>query len=173
MNRLNCGKQLLCLCLVLLLTLALTACGGKTEDPVTSPEGNTTEPPALTPETKPEEEPEPEPPIPFTDVPEDVPYYNTIVWAYENGILSDGSTFDPDSPCTRAQVITFIWRAMGSPEPQTAENPFSDISSSDWYFKPALWAYENTIVTNTTFNSNNACTNAEALTFLWRAEGSP
>lgn len=67
----------------------------------------------------------------------------------------------------------FLWRATGSPEPQTAEAPFSDVSSSNWYYKPALWAYENHIITGTTFNPDNPCTNAEALTFLWRAEGKP
>ncbi len=61
----------------------------------------------------------------------------------------------------------------GSPEPQATESPFNDVSSADWFYKPALWAYENGIATGTAFNPGNPCTNAEALTFLWRAEGKP
>ncbi|MDE6260998.1 MAG: S-layer homology domain-containing protein, partial [Oscillospiraceae bacterium] len=113
------------------------------------------------------------PPIPYTDVPEDAPYYDAVVWAYKSGIASDGETFGPADACTRGQVMTFLWRAMGSPEPQALYNPISDISPSDWYYKPILWAYENDIVTSTTFNPGNLCTNGEALTFLWRAEDKP
>ncbi|MDE6260893.1 MAG: S-layer homology domain-containing protein, partial [Oscillospiraceae bacterium] len=110
---------------------------------------------------------------PYTDVAEDAPYYDAVVWAYENGIASDGSTFEPDSACTRGQVMAFLWRAKGSPEPQTTESPFSDVSSADWFYKPALWAYENGVATSAALNPGNPCTNGEALTFLWRAEGKP
>lgn len=161
--------------MLIALLILLTACGKQQTDQldeaVTPPEVDTKE--TLSPEPDPEPDLEPEPLIPFTDVPEDASYYDMVVWAYENGIVSDGSTFEPDSACTRAQVVMFLWRSMGSPEPQTAENPFSDISSSAWYYKPVLWAYENNIVTATTFNPDNACTNGETLTFLWRAEGKP
>lgn len=157
--------------LLLLLVLSLTACGNQVNETDMPPASDTKEPAVL--EPAPELEPEPEPPIPFTDVPEDASYYDTVVWAYEKGIVSDGSTFEPNSTCTRAQVIMFLWRTTGSPEPQIAEAPFSDVSSSNWYYKPALWAYENHIITGTTFNPDNPCTNAEALTFLWRAEGKP
>lgn len=161
--------------LLLLLVLSLTACGNQVNETDMPPASDTKEPAVLepAPELEPEPEPEPEPPIPFTDVPEDASYYDTVVWAYEKGIVSDGSTFEPNSTCTRAQVIMFLWRTTGSPEPQIAEAPFSDVSSSNWYYKPALWAYENHIITGTTFNPDNPCTNAEALTFLWRAEGKP
>jgi len=117
--------------------------------------------------------PTPTPPIPFTDVSEDSPYYDAVVWAYKNGIASDGETFGPSDTCTRGQVLTFLWRAMGSPEPWIMENPFDDTSPDDWYYKPALWAYQHNIATSTTVNPGNPCTNAEALTFLWRAEGKP
>lgn len=161
------------------LILSLTACSQPTADKQDTKQPNSTdisnhadistpEPPA-----EPEPEPEPEPRIPFADVPEDASYYDMVVWAYENGIVSDGSIFEPDSACTRGQVVTFLWRAVGSPEPQTTENPFSDISSSDWYYSPALWAYENGIAAGTAFNPGNPCTNGEVVTFLWRAEGKP
>ncbi len=175
MNILNLVKRVFCLCLALLLILTLAACGEKVDSSETPAKADTEENLILesVPEPEEEPEPEPEPPIPFTDVPEDASYYDTVVWAYESGIVSDGSTFEPDSTCTRAQVIMFLWRATGSPEPQTAEAPFSDVSSANWYYKPALWAYENHIITGTTFNPDSPCTNAKALTFLWRAEGKP
>lgn len=159
-------KRLLCLCLSLLLAVSLMACQGQAEEQDSTPPTASVQPTT-------ELTPTPTPPIPYTDVAEDSPYYDAVVWAYENGIASDGSTFEPDSACTRGQVITFMWRAMGSPEPQTTESPISDVSSSDWYYKPVLWAYESGISTSSAFKPNNPCTNGEALTFLWRAEGKP
>lgn len=157
-------KRALCLCLAFLLALSLAAC--KETD-----EQNSDQPTAsIQPTTAPTPTP---PPIPYTDVAVDAPYYDAVVWAYKNGIASDGETFGPADACTRGQVITFLWRAKGSPEPETAENPFSDVSASDWFYQPALWAYENGVATGTTFNPGNPCTNGEALTFLWRAEGKP
>ena len=159
-------KPILCLCLALLLLLSLAACDKQAEEQDSTP-------PTVVPTEEATPTPEPTPPIPFTDVPEDSYYYDAVVWAYENGIASDGNTFEPLSTCTRGQVITFLWRAMGSPEPQIIENPVSDIAPSNWYYKPVLWAYESGIATSTTFKPNNSCTNGEALTFLWRAEGKP
>lgn len=157
-------KRVLCLCLSLLLMVSLSAC--KETD-----EQNSAQP---TPSTQPTAAPTPTPPpIPYTDVAVDAPYYDAVVWAYKNGIASDGETFGPADACTRGQVITFLWRAKGSPEPETAESPFSDVSASDWFYQPALWAYENGVATGTAFNPGNPCTNGEALTFLWRAEGKP
>lgn len=162
MNKRNRG---LYLCLTLLLVIFLAACNSPTD------EQDSTQP---TPSTQPTAEPAPTPPpIPYTDVPEDAPYYDAVVWAYKNGIASDGETFDPTNTCTRGQVLTFLWRAMGSPEPWIMENPFSDASPDVWCYKPALWAYQHNIATGTTVNAGNPCTNAEALTFLWRAEGKP
>ena len=161
-------KIILCLCLALLLLLSLAACKGQAE------ERDSTPPTAsVRPTVEPTPTPEPTPPIPYTDVPEDAPYYDAVVWAYENGIASDGETFGPADACTRGQVITFIWRAMGSPEPWIMENPFSDTSPDAWYYKPALWAYQHNVATSATVNPGNPCTSAEALTFLWRAEGKP
>ena len=157
-------KRVLCLCLSLLLIVSLAAC--KETD-----EQNSDQPTAsIQPTTAPTPTP---PPIPYTDMAVDAPYYDAVVWAYKNGIASDGETFGPTDACTRGQVITFLWRAKGSPEPETAESPFRDVSASDWFYQPALWAYENGVATGTAFNPGNPCTNGEALTFLWRAEGKP
>ncbi len=155
------------LCLALALLLSLAACKGQADE-------QDTQPPVI-PTVAPTQEPTPTPtpPIPYTDVSEDADYYNAVVWAYKNGIASDGKTFEPDSACTRGQVITFLWRAMGSPEPQITECPISDVAPSDWFYTPVLWAYESGISTSSTFNPGNPCSNAEALTFLWRAEGEP
>jgi len=159
-------QRIISLCLASLLALSLAACNSPTD------EQNSAQP---TPSTQPTAAPTPTPtpPIPFTDVAQDSPYYDAVVWAYKNGIASDGETFGPADACTRGQVMTFLWRAKGSPEPQAAESPFSDVSSDDWFYKPALWASENGIATGTAFNPGNPCTSAEALTFLWRAEGKP
>jgi len=155
-------KRIFTLCALLFITLSLAACKGQTD------EQNSAQPtPTATPI------PTPTPPIPFTDVSEDSPYYDAVVWAYQNGIASDGETFGPSDTCTRGQVLTFLWRAMGSPEPWIMEDPFDGASPDDWYYKPALWAYQHNIATSTTVNPDNPCTNAEALTFLWRAEGKP
>ena len=84
--------------------------------------------------------------------------------------------FAPSNPCTRGQVVTFLWRAAGSPEPEGNENPFTDISEGQYYYKAVLWAVENGIttgMTTTTFVPNNSCTRGQIATFLWRATGSP
>ena len=161
-------KRVSCLCLALLLLLSLAACGKQAEERDSTPPTASVQP-----TIEPTPTPEPTPPIPYTDVPEDAPYYDAVVWAYESGIASDGDTFEPDSACTRGQVMTFLWRAMGSPEPQLTESPVTDIAPSNWFYKPVLWAYESGISTSSAFKPNNLCTNGEALTFLWRAEGKP
>ena len=161
-------QRILCLCMTLLLALSLSACKGQMDEENSSPITDSVQS-TITPT----EEVPPAPSIPFTDVPENSFYYDAVVWAYGNGIASDGDTFAPLSTCTRGQVITFLWRAMGSPEPQIDENLISDISPSDWFYKPVLWAYESGISTSSTFKPSNPCTNGEALTFLWRAKGKP
>lgn len=115
---------------------------------------------------------------PFTDVAETDYYYEAVMWALENNVTSGTSatTFSPMSTCTRGQVVTFLWRAAGSPEPKAAVNPFNDVSTSDYYSKSVLWAVEQGITSGTsatTFSPSNTCTNAQVITFLWRAEGSP
>ena len=168
MKKAKTVNRILSLCLAGFLVLSLAACKGQAD-------GQDSQPPTatITLTEAPTPTPTPTPPIPYTDVPSDAYYYDAVVWAYQKGIASDGATFDPASTCTRGQAVTSLWRAMGSPEPQTTENPISDISPDDWYYKPALWAYENGVTSNTTFNPGNPCTNAEVITILWRANGEP
>lgn len=121
--------------------------------------------------------PEPEP-LPFVDVPSSAYYYDAVAWAVENGITNGTSatTFGPDVSCTRAQMVTFLWRAAGSPEPVTTSNPFTDIQPGAYYYDAVLWAVEQGITSGTsatTFSPDATCTRAQMVTFLWRQEGSP
>lgn len=100
------------------------------------------------------------------------------MWALENGITTGvtATQFQPNATCTRGQVVTFLWRAKGCPEPKTKTNPFTDVSSSGAFYKAILWAYENNITTGTTattFNPNGTCTSGHVVTFLWRADNQP
>ena len=115
---------------------------------------------------------------PFSDV-KAGPYYDAILWAYENGVTegkADG-TFGVNDKCTRAQIVTFLYRAAGSPEvAATVKNPFTDVSSKSPYYNAILWAVSKGITTGTTattFSPNAACTRAQIVTFLWRYEGQP
>lgn len=115
---------------------------------------------------------------PFVDVKDGKYYTNAVLWAVENNITKGTSdtTFSPDQACTRAQVIMFLWNAAGNPEPQTTENPFTDVGSGSRFYKAILWAYENKITTgytNGTFRPNDPVRRAEYITFQWRAAGKP
>ena len=115
---------------------------------------------------------------PFTDVPAGAYYEDAVVWAVQKGITSGTSavTFDPDGVCTRAQAVTFLWRAAGSPEPKSATMPFTDIPAGSYFEKAVLWAVENGITkgtSDTTFDPDASCTRAQIVTFMWRANGSP
>ena len=114
---------------------------------------------------------------PFADTDAGAYYYQPILWALEKGITTGTSdtTFAPYAPCTRGQVVTFLWRAAGSPEPASAENPFSDVNEGPFY-KAILWAVEQGITTgydDGTFRPAASCTRGQIATFLWRANGSP
>ncbi len=115
---------------------------------------------------------------PFEDVKADDYFYEAVIWAYTEGVTTGTSAtkFAPEKTCTRGQVVTFLWRAMGKPEPASTENPFEDVKASDYYFKPILWAVEKGITTGTSakrFSPDTTCTNAHILTFIWRALGEP
>ena len=115
---------------------------------------------------------------PFVDVPNDSFCIDPVLWAVEEGITTGTSatTFDPNGKCARAIVVTFLWRAAGSPEPTTNVNPFTDVKESDFYYKAVLWAVENGITTGTsatTFSPTELCNRATVVTFLYRAMGSP
>ena len=84
--------------------------------------------------------------------------------------------FSPEATCTRAQVVTFLWRAKGSPEPKTPANPFADVKEGTYYHKAVLWANENNITNGTgdgKFSPDAGCTRGQVVTFLWRAEDKP
>ena len=109
----------------------------------------------------------------FYDVPNDAYYYEAVKWAAENGITGGvgNSLFAPNQPCTRAQIVTFLWRAAGSPEPKNMSN-FSDVPADSYYAKAVAWAVENGITTGTgdgKFRPDATCTRAQSVTFLFRA----
>ena len=115
---------------------------------------------------------------PFIDVPAGSYYEDAVVWAVEKGITSGTSTvtFDPNGNCTRAQAVTFLWRAAGSPAPKTKVMPFTDVPSGSYYYDAVLWAMEQGITkgtSDTAFSPIASCTRAQIVTFLWRANGSP
>lgn len=110
----------------------------------------------------------------FTDVPDGSWFAAPVQWAVEQEITNGTSatTFSPNETCTKAQVLTFLWRAFGSEDPAPAR-PFTDISGGTFYYKAALWAYENGMVDAGSFQPNAPCTRSMAVTYLWRAAGSP
>ena len=113
----------------------------------------------------------------FTDVPANSWYAGAVAWAVEQGITSGTSdtTFSPNVSCTRAQMVTFLWRASGTPEIGTT-SPFSDVSADAYYYDAVLWAIEQGITGGTgdgKFSPDAPCTRAQMATFLWRANGSP
>ena len=115
---------------------------------------------------------------PFIDVDEDAYYADPVLWAVANNITSGTSavTFSPDAVCTRAQVVTFLWRAAGCPAPLTTEMPFVDVEAGAYYAAAVQWAVENNITAGTsatTFDPNGKCTRGQIVTFLWRAQGNP
>ena len=114
----------------------------------------------------------------FVDVATGSYYEDAVDWAVENGITkgTDDTHFSPDGICTRAQAVTFLWRAAGSPEPETRAMPFADVPVGSYYYDAVLWAVENGITkgtSDTTFSPNMTCSRAQIVTFLWRSEKSP
>ena len=114
----------------------------------------------------------------FVDVPTNAYYYDAVLWAVEKGITqgTDNSHFNPSGICTRAQAVTFLWRAAGSPAPKSTTMPFTDVPVGSYYYDAVLWAVENGITkgtTDTTFSPNMNCSRAQIVTFLWRSEQSP
>ena len=114
----------------------------------------------------------------FIDVDMGAYYAQPVLWAVEEGITTglDTTHFGPDSTCTRGQIVTFLWRANGSPEPKSSNNPFYDVTSNDYFYKAVLWAVENGITSGMSANSfapNEPCTRGQVATFLWRAKNKP
>ena len=112
----------------------------------------------------------------FYDVPNDAFFYEAVKWAVKSGVtngLSD-TMFGPYESCTRAQIVTFLWRAAGSPEPKATTSAMTDLNPNAYYYKAVLWAIENGItdgMTETTFAPDATCTRGQSVTFLYRALG--
>ncbi|MCG4774761.1 S-layer homology domain-containing protein, partial [Lawsonibacter sp. DFI.5.51] len=146
-----------------------------TDDTHFSPDGICTRAQAVTFLWRAAGSPEPETrAMPFTDVPVGSYYYDAVLWAVENGITmgTSDTTFSPDATCSRAQIVTFLWRYEKSPAAGTA-NPFADVKSTAYYAGAVLWAVKEDITkgtTNTTFSPNADCTRAQIVTFLWRCK---
>lgn len=111
---------------------------------------------------------------PFTDVSTSQYFYNTVLWAVDEGITTGTSatTFSPDETCTNAQIITFLWRALGKPTSDT-QNPFSDIKSDDYYYEAALWAYDCKMTSGNNFYPNEQCTRSMTVLYFWILSGCP
>ncbi|WP_455557259.1 S-layer homology domain-containing protein [Agathobaculum hominis] len=115
---------------------------------------------------------------PFIDVPAGSYYEDAVIWAVDKGITTgtDATHFSPDGICTRAQAVTFLWRAAGSPAAKSSAMPFVDVKAGSYYETAVLWAVENGITkgtSDTMFSPDATCTRAQIVTFLWRANGSP
>ena len=115
---------------------------------------------------------------PFEDIDDQAYYFAPVIWAVNNGITSglDETHFGPDALCNRAQVVTFLWRAAGKPEPESGVNPFRDVPAGSFYEKAVLWAFETGITTGTDashFSPDMPCNRAQVVTFLHRSRGCP
>ena len=115
---------------------------------------------------------------PFKDVAKNAYYYDAVQWAVRGGITvgTSADTFSPDEGCTRAQIVTFLYRAAGEPKVGSAENPFTDVHEDDYFYNAVLWAVEKGITYGTSadkFSPHDNCTRAEIVSFLYRAAGEP
>ena len=115
---------------------------------------------------------------PFVDVKPGAYYEDAVIWAVGKGITggTSATTFDPNATCNRAQAVTFLWRAAGSPAPKSTTMPFTDVPAGSYYYDAVLWAVENDVTNGTsatTFGPNESCNRAQIVTFLWRARKSP
>ncbi|WP_312159805.1 S-layer homology domain-containing protein [Oscillibacter sp.] len=114
----------------------------------------------------------------FTDVNTDAYYYDAVLWAVDKGVTTGttSTTFSPNGTCTRGQTVTFLWRAMGSPEPDITVKPFTDVAADAYYYKAVLWAVEQGITqgtSDTTFSPDAVVSRGQTVMFLWRAAGMP
>ena len=114
----------------------------------------------------------------FDDVPENKYYYRPVQWAVENKVTAGtgANQFSPDNPCTREQIVTFLWRVVGSPDSNRQPNPFLDVPEHKYYTSAVLWAREHGITSGVggfLFGTGQDCTRAQVVTFLWRLAGAP
>ena len=115
-----------------------------------------------------------EPVVQFVDVPETSFCFDAVQWAVENGVTkgTTATTFSPQTTCSTAHIITFLWRAKGCPEPSIS-NPFSDLNPESYFAKAAIWAFEKGLVSGNIFNGGKPCTRARTVVFLWILSGKP
>ena len=149
-------------------------CG--TKNPNYVPPYNPPHKPSVKPNPTPSKPETPE--NPFVDIKEDDYYYDAVIWAVGKGIAKGvtDTTFQPNASCTRAEMVTFLYRAAGSPEPTNKVNPFTDVAEDSYYYKAVLWAAEKGIAkgtSETTFSPNDTCTRGQAVAFLYRYANSP
>ena len=118
--------------------------------------------------------------LPFEDVGAWDYFYEPVQWAIHHDPVitggKDDTHFAPKDPCTREQIVTFLWKAVNAPEPQSAENPFSDVKPGKYYYKAVLWANEKGVtggVGDGKFGVGKTCTREQAMVFLWKAAGAP
>lgn len=111
---------------------------------------------------------------PFTDVKPTDYFYDPVGWAVTKGITvgTSNTTFSPHATCTHAQILTFLWRANGSPEP-TVACPYSNVKTTDYFYKAVAWAYQNGMVSGSTFNPHDPCTRSQTMVYLWKLAGKP
>ncbi len=110
---------------------------------------------------------------PFTDVKSSKYYYKAVLWAVQNGITNGISAdkFGVGQPCKREQVVTFLWKTAGAPDPETTENPFTDVKEGKYYYKAVMWAVENKITSGVSadkFGVGQTCTRGQIVTFLYK-----
>ncbi len=144
----------------------------------TMPSGKVTITPAFTKaKDKSEDESTQQPSISFTDISSDAYYTDAVAWTVAQGITkgTTETTFSPDNSCTRAQMVTFLWRSAGFPSPSNSDNPFTDVLAGTYYYDAVLWAVEHGITTgttDTTFSPDNTVTRGQTVTFMYRNAGS-
>ncbi len=141
------------------------------------PAGKVTVTPSFQQKTEQSNEPEQQKGI-FVDVPVNAYYADAVAWAVKQGITNGttSTTFSPENSCTRAQMVTFLWRAEGSPSPKNKDNPFADVTDKAYYYDAVLWAVEQGITTGTSatnFSPEDIVTRGQTVTFLHRAAGTP
>ena len=156
------------------LEYCANGCG--TKNPNYVPPYNPPHKPSVKPNPTPSKPETPE--NPFVDVKKDDYYYDAVIWAVEKGIAKGvtDTTFQPNASCTRAEMVTFLYRAAGSPEPTNKINPFADVAEDSYYYKAVLWAVEKGIAkgtSETTFSPNDTCTRGQTMAFLYRYANSP
>jgi len=118
--------------------------------------------------------PEPTSKSPFSDVKESDWFYKPVIWAVENDITSGttATTFSPNIPCSRAQVVALLYKAVNSPAVERTDNPFTDVTEANYFYDAVLWALENEVASGVTadkFGSSQPCTRAQIATFLYKA----